>query len=160
MDNQDLDETMKNAEVIQYDNGKMIFKRDEGVNWMSTLLSSPLFEFIPPTNIQTLFSKSEEQKYDVGDVVIMQGEPGDYSYAIESGIVKVERTVGDPKEVETNKRTVAVNVPQLPLRKNLPKLKTDAVYVNACDGGKCAALAAYTLNEKGFSAYVLQQDNS
>jgi rhodanese-related sulfurtransferase len=231
-----LDETMKNAEVNQYGSGKMIFKRDEedeedeGVDWMSTLLSSPLFEFIPPANIQTLFSKFEEQKYDVGDVVIMQGEPADYFYVIQSGVVKVERTVGDetqlqaelragdnfgqdalisdvprnatvsmitngtlmrlsapdfesllmnpvienvsqaetaemvaagdPKEVVTNKRTGAVNVPLLLLSKNLPKLKTDAVYVTACDGGKRAAHAAYILNEKGFSAYVLQQDNS
>ncbi|MFN3237495.1 MAG: cyclic nucleotide-binding domain-containing protein [Pseudomonadales bacterium] len=212
---------------------------DEGVDWMSTLLSSPLFEFIPPTNIQTLFSKFEEQKYDVGDVVITQGEPGDYFYVIQSGRVKVERTVGDktqlqaelnpgdnfgqdalisnvprnatvtmltngtmmrlsepdfvsllmqpvietvdeqeaaemvaagdpktyildvrnPKEVEANKRAGAVNVPLLLLRKNLGKLKADAVYVTVCDGGKRAALAAYILNEKGFTAYVMAQES-
>ena len=42
---------------------------EESVDWMSALLNSPLFEFIPPTNIQTLFSKFEKQKYDAGDVV-------------------------------------------------------------------------------------------
>jgi CRP-like cAMP-binding protein len=212
---------------------------EDGVDWMSTLLSSPLFEFIPPTNIQTLFSKFEEQKYDAGDVVITQGEPGDYFYVIQSGKVKVERTVGDktqlqaelnpgdnfgqdalisnvprnatvtmlsngtmmrlsepdfvsllmqpvietvdeqeaaemvaagdpktyildvrnPKEVEANKRAGAVNVPLLLLRKNLSKLKADAVYVTVCDGGKRAALAAYILNEKGFTAYVMAQES-
>lgn len=208
---------------------------EEGVDWMSALLSSPLFEFIPPANIQTLFSKFEEQKYDAGDVVITQGEPGDYFYVIQSGRVKVERTIGDktqlqaelnpgdnfgqdalisnvprnatvsmltngtmmrlsepdfvsllmqpvietvteqetaemvaagspktyildvrnPKEVEANKRSGAVNVPLLLLRKNLSKLKPDAVYVTVCDGGKRAELAAYILNEKGFTAYVM-----
>lgn len=212
---------------------------EESVDWMSALLSSPLFEFIPPTNIQTLFSKFEEQRYDAGDVVITQGEPGDYFYVIQSGRVKVERTVGDktqlqaelnpgdnfgqdalisdvprnatvtmltsgtmmrlsepdfvsllmhpvietvteqeatemvsagdpktyvldvrnPKEVETNKRAGAVNVPLLLLRKNLSKLKADAVYVTVCDGGKRAELAAYILNEKGFTAYVMAQDS-
>ena len=207
---------------------------------MSTLLSSPLFEFIPPTNIQTLFSKFEEQKYDAGDVVIAQGEPGDYFYVIQSGTVKVERKMGEktqlqaelkpgdnfgqdalisdvprnatvtmltngtmmrlsepdfesllvkpvieviseqetaemvaaadpktyvldvrnPKEVEANKRNGAINVPLLLLRKNLPKLKPDAVYVTVCDGGKRAELAAYILNEKGFTAYVLAEDKS
>ncbi len=209
---------------------------EEGVDWMSTLLSSPLFEFIPPANIQTLFSKFEEQKYDAGDVVILQGEPGDYFYVIQSGKVKVERTVGEkttlqaelkagdnfgqdalisdvprnatvtmmtngtlmrlsepdfesllmrpvlesvtqeeaaemvkagdpktyildvrnPKEVEAKKMQGALNVPLLLLRKNLQKLKPDAVYITACDGGKRAELAAYILNEKGFSAYVLR----
>lgn len=214
--------------------------KEDGVDWMSALLSSPLFEFIPPTNIQTLFSKFEEQKYDAGDVVIMQGEPGDYFYVIQAGKVKVERTIGDktqlqaelnpgdnfgqdalisdvprnatvsmitrgtlmrlsapdfesllmkpvietvteaetaemvaagdpktyildvrnPKEVEAKKRPGAVNVPLLLLRKNLTKLKSDAVYITACDGGKRASLAAYILNEKGFTAYVLQQETS
>ena len=211
---------------------------EEGVDWMSALLSSPLFEFIPPTNIQTLFSKFEEQKFDAGDVVISQGESGDYFYVIQSGTVKVERSAGEktqlqaelkpgdnfgqdalisnvprnatvtmltsgtmmrlsapdfesllmqpvietvteqeaaemveagdpktyildvrnPKEVEANKRTGAVNVPLLLLRKNLPKLKPDAVYVTACDGGKRAQLAAYILNEKGFTAYVMSDE--
>lgn len=212
----------------------------QGVDWMSTLLSSPLFEFIPPTNIQTLFSKFEEQKYDAGDVVITQGEPGDYFYVIQTGTVKVERSMGNktqlqaelkagdnfgqdalisdvprnatvamltngilmrlsapdfesllmrpviesvneveaaemiaagdpktylldvrnPKEVELDKRAGAVNVPLLLLRKNLPKLKPDAVYITVCDGGKRAELASYILNEKGFTAYVLRQESA
>jgi CRP-like cAMP-binding protein len=65
------------------------------VDWMSTLLSSPLFEFIPPSNIQTLFSKFEETTYSKGDVVITQGDRGDYFYVIQKGSVKLERSVGD-----------------------------------------------------------------
>lgn len=72
---------------------------EEGVDWMSTLLSSPLFEFIPPSNIQTLFSKFEEVKYTSGDVVITQGEKGDYFYVIQAGKAKVERTAGEKSAV-------------------------------------------------------------
>lgn len=213
---------------------------DVGVDWMSALLSSPLFEFIPPANIQTLFSKFEEVTYDAGEAVIRQGEPGDYFYVIQSGKAKVERTSGDktsvlaelsagenfgqdalisdvprnatvtmmtagtlmrlsgpdfesllmrplietvtldeakemieqgdprtyildvrgPKELEGNNFEGAVNVPLLSLRKNLPKLKTEAVYITVCDGGRRAELAAYILNENGFTAYVMQHDNN
>ncbi len=211
---------------------------EEEVDWMEMLLSSPLFEFIPPQNIQTLFSKFEEVAYESGEAVIRQGEPGDYFYVIQSGRAKVERKSGDKvavlaelgagdnfgqdalvsdvprnatvsmtkkgklmrlseedfqsllmrplietismdetkemieqgeprtyildvrsqSEVEEDKIPGAVNVPLLALRKNLPKLKPDAVYVCACDGGRRRELAAYILNENGFTGYVLDQE--
>ena len=72
---------------------------EEGADWMSTLLSSPLFEFIPPSNIQTLFSRFEPIKYQAGDVVITQGEKGDYFYVIRAGEAKVERSAGEKTAV-------------------------------------------------------------
>ena len=63
------------------------------------------------------------------------------------------------KELESGKIDGALNVPLLLLRKNLPKLKPEAVYVTACDGSKRAVLAAYILNESGFTAYVLEQED-
>ena len=214
-------------------------EEEEGVDWMSTLLSSPLFEFIPPANIQTLFGKFEEVQYKTGDNVIKQGDQGDYFYVIQAGRAKVERTSGDktitlaelhagdnfgqdalvsdvprnatvtmtsngtlmrlseddfesllmapviervnweeaqemvkagdprtyiidvrnPQEVESDKMAGALNVPLLLIRKNIPKLKPDSVYVMA-DGetGKRAQLGAYLLNEAGFTAYVLKND--
>jgi rhodanese-related sulfurtransferase len=213
---------------------------EEDVDWMSALLSSPLFEFIPPSNIQTLFSKFEEVNFEAGDAVIRQGEPGDYFYVIQTGKARVERTVGgkmavlaelgagdnfgqdalvsnvprnatvtmttkgslmrlsapdfesllmrplietvsledaremvaqgeprtyildvrNQKETESGKIEGSINVPLLSLRKNLPKLKSDAVYVAVCDGGRRAELAAYILNENGFTAYVLEQQKT
>lgn len=213
---------------------------EEAIDWMSTLLSSPLFEFIPPANIQTLFSKFEEVSYEAGEAVIRQGDPGDYFYVIQAGRARVERSAGgktavlaelkagdnfgqdalvsdvprnatvtmitngtlmrlsepdfesllmsplietvtmdevremieqgeprtyildvrNPKEVEAKKIPGAVNVPLLSLRKNLPKLKPEAIYVTACDGGRRAELGAYILNENGFTAYVLKEGSS
>lgn len=212
-------------------------EEEEGIDWMSTLLSSPLFEFIPPANIQTLFSKFEEVKCEAGESVITQGEKGDFFYVIQAGRAKVERTAGEktavlaelrpgdnfgqdalvsdtprnatvtmmtngtlmrlsepdfqsllmnpvietvtmeeaqemisqgepktyiidvrnPKEVEQDKIPGSLNVPLLLLRKNLSKLKEDAIYCVVCDGGNRSALGAYQLNEKGYNAYVLKK---
>ena len=62
---------------------------DETKDWMSALLSTPLFEFIPPKNIQSLFKHFEQVDHQKGDIVIRQNDPGDYFYAIRSGRVKV-----------------------------------------------------------------------
>lgn len=210
---------------------------EEGIDWMSTLLSSPLFEFVPPSNIQTLFSRFEEVKCEAGEVVITQGEQGDYFYVIQAGRAKVERTAGEkkavlaelkpgdnfgqdalvsdtprnatvtmtsngtlmrlsapdfqslimspvietvnmeeaqemirqgdprtyivdvrtPSEYEADKITGSINIPLLLLRKNLRKLKDDAVYLCMSDDGKRAQLGAYQMNEEGYSAYVLKR---
>ena len=210
---------------------------DEEVDWMSELLSSPLFEFIPPANIQTLFSKFEEVRFNKMQPVITQGAKGDYFYVIQKGRAKVERTTGgktavlaelragdnfgqdalvsdvprnamvtmmtngtlmrlsepdfesllmrpvietvtldevremvaagdpktyildvrNPKEIVGSKIDGSLNVPLLLIRNNLSKLRENAVYVAACDTGKRSALAAYILNEKGFTAYVMAQ---
>lgn len=242
--------TTEESRVLQIDRGEIglsgggdggaEIEEEEGIDWMSALLSSPLFEFIPPANIQTLFTKFEEVKYVAGDAVIRQGDTGDYFYVLQAGKARVERTAGDKtavlaelgpgdnfgqdalvsnvprnatvtmttngtlmrlskddfvsllmrpliekvtieevkemieqgdpktyildvrsaKELESGKIEGAINVPLLSLRKNLPKLKPEAVYVTACDGGQRAQLAAYILNENGFTAYVLENEKA
>ena len=215
-------------------------EEEPSVDWMSTLLSSPLFEFIPPSNIQILFSKFEEATYSKGDIVITQGDRGDYFYVIQKGRVKLERTIGgktvvikelkagdnfgqdalvsdsprnatvtmtsngtlmrlsdpdfqslllnpvietvgmeeaqemikqgnprtyiidvrSPREAKADKIPDSVNLPLLLLRKNLSKLKSGAIYVTVCDGGKRSELGAYQLNEEGYSAYVLKRQKT
>ncbi|MDP7597327.1 MAG: aminoglycoside 6-adenylyltransferase [Pseudomonadales bacterium] len=61
-------------------------------DWMSAMLNSHVFDFLPPANIQTLFSRFEEAEYKEGDTVITQGEVGDCFYVIKSGRAKVEYT--------------------------------------------------------------------
>jgi CRP-like cAMP-binding protein len=64
-------------------------------DWMSSMLSSPLFDFLPPGNIQELFNRFEEKSYKQGEIVILQGEVGDYFYVIQKGRTKVEYNTGD-----------------------------------------------------------------
>jgi len=60
-------------------------------DWMTTLLSSSSFQRIPPSNIQAIFIRMQRQAYRAGEVVIKQGDEGDYFYAIVSGKVGVTR---------------------------------------------------------------------
>ncbi len=213
--------------------------QNETRDWMNELLSTPLFEFIPPKNIQTLFKRFEQVHHQKGDIIIRQNDPGDYFYAIRSGRVKVEmekegdhiliaelgigetfgqdalvsddlrnatvsslstctlmrlaspefeallmnpvieyvsrkdleemRALGDSKIIIVDLRTLngpaqskypgSLHIPLLLLRKNLNQLSTDHVYVTVGAGKpKTAELGAYLMNERGFTAYVLEQE--
>ena len=60
-------------------------------DWMTTLLSTTIFQRIPPANIQAIFLRMQRQSYRAGETVIKQGDEGDYFYAIVSGKVAVTR---------------------------------------------------------------------
>lgn len=62
---------------------------EEGIDWMSNLLRSPLLQQVPPANIQQLFTHFETLELDAGASVIREGDTGDYFYVIESGSAKV-----------------------------------------------------------------------
>lgn len=60
-------------------------------DWMTTLLSSSSFQRIPPSNIQAIFMRMQRQSYRAGEVIIKQGDEGDFFYAIVAGKVAVTR---------------------------------------------------------------------
>ena len=62
-----------------------------GDDWMTTLLQTRAFHRIPPANIQAIFLRMQRVPYRAGDVVIRQGDEGDYFYAIVSGKCVVTR---------------------------------------------------------------------
>ncbi|MCG3202728.1 MAG: hypothetical protein NFCOHLIN_02613 [Gammaproteobacteria bacterium] len=69
-------------------------KQDEAdthVDWMTRILQSRAFLQIPPANIQAMFMQMQEVPVAAGDVVIKQGDEGDYYYIIKSGKAKVTR---------------------------------------------------------------------
>ncbi|BFM11508.1 hypothetical protein R50072_16610 [Simiduia litorea] len=63
---------------------------EEPHDWMSGLLESPLFNKVPPANLQQLFAKFEWQEFEMGDVLIQEGDQGDYFYVLEKGRLAVE----------------------------------------------------------------------
>lgn len=71
-------------------------------DWMSGLLSSPVFQFVPPANIAKLFATFEEVSMASGEAVISQGETGNYFYVIKSGTAKVEQEIGGINQVLAN----------------------------------------------------------
>ncbi len=67
---------------------------DEGASsddWMTTLLQTKAFHRIPPANIQAIFMRMERVDAQAGDVIIKQGDEGDYFYVIVKGKCVVTR---------------------------------------------------------------------
>ncbi len=60
-------------------------------DWMTTLLHTRAFQRIPPANIQAIFIRMQQVNFKAGDVVIKQGEEGDFFYAVTAGRCSVVR---------------------------------------------------------------------
>jgi CRP-like cAMP-binding protein/rhodanese-related sulfurtransferase len=67
-------------------------------DWMTTLLQTKAFHKIPPANIQAIFMRLQQVNYRAGDVVIKQGDEGDYFYVITRGKCVVTRETPLNKE--------------------------------------------------------------
>jgi CRP-like cAMP-binding protein len=62
-----------------------------GDDWMTTLLQTKAFHRIPPANIQAIFMRLERLPCKTGEVIIKQGDDGDFFYVIVSGKCVVTR---------------------------------------------------------------------
>ncbi|MFO7306390.1 MAG: cyclic nucleotide-binding domain-containing protein [Gammaproteobacteria bacterium] len=60
-------------------------------DWMTALLRTKAFYKVPPANIQALFMRLQRVDYRAGDVVIKQGDVGDYFYIVVKGKCVVTR---------------------------------------------------------------------
>jgi len=60
-------------------------------DWMTRMLQSEVFIKLTPTDIQRLLQKLESVDVKAGDVVIRQGDEGDYFYIIRQGQCSVTR---------------------------------------------------------------------
>ena len=69
-----------------------------GDDWMTTLLQTKAFHKIPPANIQAIFMRLQQVNCKAGDVVIKQGEEGDFFYVITRGKCVVTRETPLNKE--------------------------------------------------------------
>ena len=60
-------------------------------DWMTTLLQNKSFHRIPPANLQAIFMRMQRVTCKAGEVVIKQGQEGDYFYVITEGRCLVTR---------------------------------------------------------------------
>jgi CRP-like cAMP-binding protein len=67
-------------------------------DWMTTLLQTKSFHRIPPANIQAIFLRMQRVPYRAGEIVIKQGDEGDYFYVVVSGKCLVTRETPLNKE--------------------------------------------------------------
>ncbi len=70
----------------------------EDRDWMTALLQIKAFQKIPPANMQTIFMHLQQVNYKEGDIVIKQGQKGDYFYVISQGRCMVTRETPLNKE--------------------------------------------------------------
>jgi CRP-like cAMP-binding protein/rhodanese-related sulfurtransferase len=63
----------------------------EASDWMTTLLQTKAFHRIPAANIQAIFMRMEQVNFKAGDLVIKQGDEGDYFYVVTDGRCVVTR---------------------------------------------------------------------
>jgi len=82
-----------------YEVGELRSSGETGsADWMTTLLRSKAFHRIPPGNIQAIFMRMQQVQYKAGDVVIQQGDKGNFFYAITKGRCIVTRETPLNKE--------------------------------------------------------------
>ena len=67
---------------------------DDGGDWMTRMLQSNLFAQLPASNIHRIFSSLETVEVKQGEIVVNQGEPGDYYYVITHGRCEITRSAG------------------------------------------------------------------
>ncbi|MCP5153668.1 MAG: cyclic nucleotide-binding domain-containing protein [Ectothiorhodospiraceae bacterium] len=64
---------------------------EDGGDWMTRILQSKAFLRIPPANIQHMFMRLQEMPVKKGQVILRQGDEGDYYYIISRGKFRVTR---------------------------------------------------------------------
>ncbi len=84
-----LDSLLTADETENYEVSE-IHEEQEG-DWMTRMLNSKAFEKLSPSNLQALFMHMEEVKVSTGDVIIHEGDEGDYYYTIKDGQVEITR---------------------------------------------------------------------
>ena len=75
------------------------YAEGETGDWMTRILQSKVFMRIPPPNIQQMFMRLTEVAFRAGDVVVRQGDEGDYYYIINRGRCRVTRSASSGQEI-------------------------------------------------------------
>src|SRR3546814_125144 len=66
---------------------------------MTRLLQMRSFQMVPPANLQAMFMRLQKFDAEPGQVIVKQGEPGDFFYVIVSGRCIVTREQPNQKAV-------------------------------------------------------------
>ncbi len=92
----DLDHLVARDQATAYEVTE--FEGDDP-QWMFDLLGNPAFAKVPPGNLHILFSRFEAMPVSAGQIIIEQGETGDFYYLIRSGNARVTRNAGEGKSI-------------------------------------------------------------
>ncbi len=82
-------------EVVMCEDGIITINKGD---WLKTMIKSPTFRNLPPAHIETLLTRLEPVVVKAGDVIIRQGDAGDYFYMIDQGVAMVTRNPDDDED--------------------------------------------------------------
>ncbi|MFA5684309.1 MAG: cyclic nucleotide-binding domain-containing protein [Lysobacteraceae bacterium] len=71
----------------------------QGNRWVFRLLQSRAFHKLPTGNIERMFQAFEETTAKAGDLVIREGDPGDYFYVIKEGAASVSKQLDGSESI-------------------------------------------------------------
>jgi CRP-like cAMP-binding protein len=94
MDSDTLDMMLTWDQTGSYEVNELRGVGEEGPSsddWMTNLLQTKAFHKIPPANIQAIFMRMQRVDFRTGEVVIKQGDEGDFFYVIVKGRCAVTR---------------------------------------------------------------------
>jgi CRP-like cAMP-binding protein len=91
LDRYQLDNLLTWSQVADYLEIDISYERkfDDDADWMTTILNSNLFYKIPPLNVISIYEKVSSVEVKKDDVIINQGEEGEYCYFIKEGKAQV-----------------------------------------------------------------------
>ena len=103
-----LDRLLTWSQVADYLEIDVSYNRDidEDASWITTILNSNLFYKIPPLNILSIRSHVSAINVKEGEMVIREGESGDYCYFIKEGRAQV--LLGEQAESDVVKPIVEI----------------------------------------------------
>jgi len=87
--------TAPETDVLMSEDGIITINK---ADWLNTMFKSPTFRSLPAPNIEELLYRLEPIRVHGGDVIIRQGEQGDYFYMIDKGVAMVTRNPEDDEE--------------------------------------------------------------
>jgi CRP-like cAMP-binding protein len=105
---------------------------DEDGDWMMQVLRNPIFERLPAANATRMLECLEPVPVRAGQVIIRQGEPGDYYYLVREGNCSVSQKGPDGKVAIVNQLGPGDQFGEEALISNAPRnativMKTDAL---------------------------------
>lgn len=94
VDSRRLSDVLAKGQSSDYEVSTVDEDTDED-DWMTQVLNSRVLQQIPASNLQAVMMRLEQVNVSAGDVVIRQGDEGDYYFLMNRGRCRVERDMGD-----------------------------------------------------------------
>jgi len=91
LDSDLLDVLLTWDQTGSYEVGDIDTEEEESDDWMTKLLQTRALHTIPPANIQAMFMRMDQINKKSGDIIIKQGDDGDYFYVVSNGRCEVTR---------------------------------------------------------------------